>query len=61
MKKNLSDEGVPENISFKFDYDVNSGEAKITEISDEKYLSGVQNALNKSFCGKNDLLTIPAH
>ena len=48
MKKNLSDEGVPENISFKFDYDVNSGEAKITEISDEKYLSGVQNALNKS-------------
>ncbi len=48
MKKNLSDEGVPENISFKFDYDVNSGEAKITEISDEKYLDGVRSALNKS-------------
>lgn len=48
MKKNLSDEGVPESISFKFDYDVNSGEAKITDISDEKYLDGVQNALNSS-------------
>ena len=48
MKKNLSNEGVPENISFEFDYDVNSGEATITEISDEKYLSGVQSALNKA-------------
>lgn len=57
MKKNLSDEGVPENISFKFDYDVNSGEAKITEISDEKYLDGVRNALNKSM-KKADLESI---
>ncbi|MDE7302834.1 MAG: hypothetical protein K2N60_05895 [Oscillospiraceae bacterium] len=48
MKKNLADEGVPENISFKFDYDVSSGEAKITEISDETYLDGVQSALKKT-------------
>lgn len=48
MKKNLADEGVPENISFKFDYDASSGEAKITEISDETYLSGVQTALKET-------------
>lgn len=48
MKENLADEGVPESVSFEFDYDINSGEAKITKISDEQYLSGVQSALNKS-------------
>lgn len=48
MKKNLADEGIPESVRFKFDYDVSSGEAKITDISDEKYLDGVQSALKKS-------------
>ena len=48
MKKNLAEEGVPEDISFKFDYDVSSGEATITEISDETYLGGVQSALKKT-------------
>ncbi|MDE5577210.1 MAG: hypothetical protein K2J11_07470 [Oscillospiraceae bacterium] len=48
MKKELSSAGVPENISFEFDYDMNSGEAKITSISDEQYLDGVQSALNKA-------------
>lgn len=48
MKKELSSAGVPENISFEFDYDLNSGEAKITNISDEQYLDGVQSALNKA-------------
>ena len=48
MKKNLAEEGVPEDISFKFDYDISSGEAKITDISDEAYLSSVQSALKKT-------------
>lgn len=53
MKKNLTNEGVPENISFEFDYDVNSGEAAVTKISDEKYLSGVQSALKKTMKSVN--------
>lgn len=48
MKKELASAGVPENISFDFDYDMNSGEVKITSISDEQYLDGVQSALNKA-------------
>ena len=48
MKKNLSNAGVPDDISFEFDYDVNSGEAKVTKISDEEYLGDVQSALNKA-------------
>lgn len=48
MKKNLANEDVPENISFEFDYDVNSGEASVTKISDEEYLGKVQTALKKT-------------
>lgn len=48
VKKCLSNAGVPDDIRFEFDYDVNSGEASVTKISDEKYLSGVQSALNKA-------------
>lgn len=46
LDKKLSAAGVPKSVSFKFDYSSEDNKAAITEVSDEKYRSDIQSALD---------------
>ncbi|MCH5193014.1 MAG: hypothetical protein J1F11_03565 [Oscillospiraceae bacterium] len=46
LEKKLRAAGIPKNISFEFDYDINSDKAVITNISDEKYRDSLQSVLD---------------
>ena len=46
LEKKLKAAGIPNDISFEFDYDITSGKAVITDISDEKYLDSLQSVLD---------------
>ncbi|MCH5349322.1 MAG: hypothetical protein J1E40_08360 [Oscillospiraceae bacterium] len=48
FSKKLKEFGVPEDITFEFDYDLDNGKAVLTNISDEKYRDSVQEILDKS-------------
>ncbi len=47
----LENAGVPKDVTFEFDYDINAHEAKITKISDENYLENVETYLNRFSLG----------
>ncbi|MCH5348175.1 MAG: hypothetical protein J1E40_02535 [Oscillospiraceae bacterium] len=46
LEKKLRAAGIPKDISFEFDYDINSDKAVITSISDEKYRDSLQAVLD---------------
>lgn len=45
IPKKLEDAGVPKDVTFEFDFDFDSKDIEITEISDEKYRESVENVL----------------
>ena len=47
LEKKLKAAGIPTDISFEFDYDINADKAVITSISDEKYRDQLQSVLDK--------------
>lgn len=48
LSKSLKKAGVPEDVTFEYDYDINSGKAEITQISDERYREKIETVLNKN-------------
>ena len=46
LEKKLRAAGIPKDISFEFDYDITSGKAEITNLSDEKYRDSLQSVLD---------------
>ena len=48
IAKRFEEEGIPKDISFEFDYDVDNGKIVITDISDEEYRESVQSILDRS-------------
>lgn len=49
--KLLEEAGVPKDITFEFDHDINTNTAKVTKISDELYREKVESALNNCKLG----------
>lgn len=52
----LEEAGVPSDVKFEFDYNIDSQTAEVTKISDEKYRQSVENVLNK-YMGRETLYT----
>lgn len=50
IPKRLEEAGVPKDVTFEFDFDLNSKDIEITGISDEKYRDSIEEILN-SFKG----------
>ena len=46
LTERLKNAGIPEDISFEFDYDVNSRKAVVTDISDETFRDSLQSVLD---------------
>lgn len=46
IPKRLEEAGVPSDLSFEFDYDLDSGKCEITKISDDMYRENVESVLN---------------
>lgn len=51
MRENFSsaieEAGVPKDVTFEFDYNINTQKAEVTKISDENYLETVESAVNR--------------
>ena len=47
VSRKLKEFGVPEDVTFEFDYDIDNNKSVLTSISDEKYRDSVQAALDK--------------
>ncbi len=47
MPKWLKEAGVPEDVKFEFDYNIDTQRAEVTKISDEKYRESVEAVINK--------------
>lgn len=56
MPKWLKEAGVPEDVTFEFDYNIDTQKAEVTKISDEKYRESVETVINKK-CGNETLYT----
>lgn len=56
MPKWLEEAGVPEDVKFEFDYNIDTQKAEVTKISDEQYRETVENVLNRKM-GKETLYT----
>ncbi|MDE7288938.1 MAG: hypothetical protein K2N71_05460 [Oscillospiraceae bacterium] len=56
IPKWLKEAGVPTDVSFEFDYNIDTQKAEITKISDEAYRESVEAVLNKK-CGSETLYT----
>lgn len=52
----LNEAGIPKDVKFEFDYDIDTQKAEVTKISDEKYRESVESVLNKNM-GKETLYT----
>lgn len=48
LSSSLKKAGVPADVTFEYDYDINSGKAEITQISDERYREKVETVLYKN-------------
>lgn len=48
IPKKLEEAGVPSGVTFEFDYNLDSKEFEITDISDEEYCEKVKSALNRT-------------
>ncbi|MCH5349321.1 MAG: hypothetical protein J1E40_08355 [Oscillospiraceae bacterium] len=48
IAKRFEEEGIPKDISFEFDYDIDKRKIEITDISDEEYRESVQSILDRS-------------
>lgn len=46
IPKRLEEAGVPSDLSFEFDYDLDSDKCEITQISDDMYRENVESILN---------------
>ena len=46
IAKQLKSAGVPENVTFEFDYNIDTQELEVTNISDERYLEKVKSVLS---------------
>lgn len=51
FSSNLEKAGIPKNITFEFDHDINTHTAKITKISDEAYREKAESVLNNCKLG----------
>lgn len=56
IPKWLEEAGVPTDVAFEFDYNIDTQKAEVTKISDEKYRESVEAAINKN-CGNETLYT----
>lgn len=56
IPKWLKEAGVPSDVKFEFDYNIDTQRAEVTKISDEKYRESVEAVLNKK-CGSETLYT----
>lgn len=56
IPKWLNEAGVPDDLKFEFDYDIDKQRAEVTKISDEQYRETVETVLNKKM-GKETLYT----
>lgn len=56
IPKWLNEAGIPENVEFEFDYNIDTQKAEVTKISDEKYRDTVETVLNQKM-GKETLYT----
>ena len=55
MRENISsaleNAGVPKDLTFEFDYNINTHKVKVTKISDENYLDNVESVVNRFSIG----------
>lgn len=49
IPKWLNEAGVPEDVTFEFDYNIDTQMAEVTKISDKKYLERVESVINGKF------------
>lgn len=56
IPKWLKEAGVPSDVTFEFDYDIDTRRAEVTKISNENYRESVEAAINKN-CGNETLYT----
>lgn len=56
IPKWLKEAGVPSDVTFEFDYNIDTQKAEVTKISDEAYRESVEAVLNKK-CGSETLYT----
>ncbi|MBD5141988.1 MAG: hypothetical protein HDT25_11355 [Ruminococcus sp.] len=56
IPKWLEEAGVPADVKFEFDYNIDTQKAEVTKISDEQYRESVEAVLNKNM-GKETLYT----
>lgn len=56
MPKWLKEAGVPDDVTFEFDYNIDTQKAEVTKISDENYRESVEAVINKK-CGNETLYT----
>ena len=46
IPKKLEEAGIPSDLSFEFNYDLDSGKCEVTKISDDMYRENVESVLN---------------
>ncbi|MDE5858961.1 MAG: hypothetical protein K2H23_00995 [Oscillospiraceae bacterium] len=56
MPKWLEEAGVPSDVKFEFDYNIDTQKAEVTKISDDKYRESVETVINEKM-GKETLYT----
>ena len=56
IPKWLKEAGIPGDVTFEFDYNIDTQTAEVTKISDETYRESVEAVLNKK-CGSETLYT----
>lgn len=56
VPKWLEEAGVPKDVKFEFDYNIDTQKAEVTKISDEKYRESIEAVLNKKM-GNETLYT----
>lgn len=49
IPKWLNEAGIPEDVTFEFDYNIDTQRAEVTKISDKKYLESVESVINGKF------------
>lgn len=49
ISEKLKEAGVPEDVTFEFDYNIDTHTTEVTKVSDEKYLDAVRSAVGTGY------------
>lgn len=49
ISKRLEKAGVPSNVTFEFNYNINTQKSEITQISDDEYRKNIETVLNNTY------------